>query len=160
MVSAKEEYCSIKRRNDLIERILNLKSDKDRMAYIFGNILDADETSCYKMLCGSTEGSQCIIRKFQEDTPDYRCLLGKHFVRHNPDKFIFDETINCFMLLLSILDSKLCASDTSRVKSHFFSSEFVSNKVVPIIILFLYILKLTRLTAFFQGCLFELHTSS
>lgn len=135
MVSAKEKLSSIERRNDLIGSILNLESEKDRIAYIFGKISDADETSCNEMLSGCTEGSQTIIAKFLQDTQDFRCLLGKHFVRHNPDKFFFDETINCFMLLLSTLDSKLCASDASRVQSHFFSTEFVDNKVFSIIII-------------------------
>lgn len=135
IVSAKENFSSIEQRNDLIESILYLESEKDRIAYIFGKISDADDTSCNEMLSGCTEGSQTIIRKFQDNTPDFRCLLGKHFVRHNPDKFFFDETINCFMLLLSTLDSKLCASDASRIQSYFFSSEFIDNKVVAILII-------------------------
>lgn len=118
--------------HDLVDKLLNLKSCTDIKNYLFMELSIDCSSRCRNFL------SSCCPRTFNLEVKVFDrgdkslyniCLLRMHFYRLNPDRKLYDETVNAFMLLLDTYDARKCLSESTRTKSHFFFSELFTKVI-------------------------------
>ena len=78
----------------------------------------------------NVENNQLVCTKY--GIPVTRCILRRLRLCTNKkaepsDFYLNDELINFFMGMLSDLDFNFCSFDSTRLKSHFFSSYFMTK---------------------------------
>ena len=114
-----------RRNNDLIAMLMKCEQNKNMMVKkIIKKISNNEEKTCKDVLVQCKEDCQDIVKHYQDQNKKKCFLLSKHFVRLKPKGSLWDETLNCFMVLLENVDSALCRQNPARRKSFFFCSEY------------------------------------